>query len=491
MTQQLPLDVETTSGRFRGVARGDGVQWLGVPYAAPPTGKLRFRPPAPVVPTSDVRTADRFGAASSQAGSLTSPIRRLGNGVSEDCLYLNVHAPAAPESGGSLPVLVWIHGGAFTGGSGALYDGAGLAALGDIVVVTVNYRLGVLGFVDLASVTDLDASSNNGLRDQIAALRWVRENIAAFGGDPERVTVAGESAGSVSVSLLLCAAEAQGLFQGAIMQSGSYSLVHGEEIRTRVAQRYLDELGIGPSDGERLRTLSVGRLLEAQQAVDRAVGGTTPAAPWFDGDLVPRSLHEAQQMTSPGVALLAGSNHDESELFRRLPGDILPVDRATVAVRLRAELGDPHAQRVLDAYPDDKRGDRALTTDFDFAQPTRHFAERHAVAGGRTFVYRFDAGVPWWGATHAAELPYIWGWKGLAAWALRGPATAARLSLATRMQWSWARFVHDLAPDPGWPAHTAQERAVRVFDTDGDRVELDPEPARRLAWDGADVMPNR
>ena len=482
-----PLDVETTSGTFRGTRRGSSHAWLGVPYAAAPVGPLRFRPPAPYVPRAGVRPADRHAAGAAQAGSLTAPVRRLGDGVGEDCLFLNVHTPTAAGTG--RPVLVWIHGGAFTGGSGALYDGGGLAALGDVVVVTVNYRLGVFGFVDLGAAGDIEVGSNLGLRDQVAALRWVRDNIAAFGGDPAKVTVAGESAGSVAVSLLLCAPEAEGLFRGAIMQSGSYSLLHGDVIRERIARRYLEELGLDARTAGRARDLSTGRLLEAQAAVDRAVGGTTPAAPWFDGDLVPASLAAARAVTAPGVALLAGSNHDESEMFRRLPGDILPVDRATVAARLTAALGDAHAGRILRTYPADRAGDRALTTDFDFAQPTRHFAERHAAAGGAAYVYRFDAAVPWWGATHAAELPYLWDWKGLSAWALRGPASAARLSLAARLQWAWVRFVRDLVPDPTWPAHTTDDRAVRVFDTAGDHVEHDPQSHRRLAWAGADVMP--
>ena len=487
------LDVETTSGTFRGVRRGPAgastCAWLGVPYAAPPIGPLRFRPPQPVVPRPGVRPADRYAAAASQAGSLTAPVRRLGDGVGEDCLHLNVHATRPPEPGAARPVLVWIHGGAFTGGSGALYDGGPLAALGDVVVVTVNYRLGIFGFVDLGAVTDLDVTSNNGLRDLIAALQWVRDNIAAFGGDPAQVTVAGESAGSVAISLLLCAPEAAGLFRGAVMQSGSYSLLHGDRVRERIAHRYLAELEIGRGDAHRLRDLSTGRLLAAQAAVAKAVTGTTPAAPWFDGDVVPGSLLAAQEATRPEVALLAGSNHDESEMFRLLPGDILPTDRATVAERLAAELGDAHAGAILRTYPAGRRGDRALTTDFDFAQPTRHFAERHAEAGGRTFVYRFDAAVPWWGATHAAELAYLWNWKGIPAWALRGPASAARLSLATRMQWAWLGFVRDLTPGPSWPEYTADERALRVFDPAGDRVESDPHPDRRLAWAGADVMP--
>ena len=378
-----PTVVEVEAGTLAGTSRDRVDVWLGVPYAEPPVGRLRFTAPKPIQPWRGRRPATEFGGAATQPRSPLSNVARLGV-PREDCLYLNVYTPAEPAP--PRPVLVWIHGGAYTSGSGALYDGTNLAVTGDIVVVSVNYRLGVFGFVDLAAVTDAAIPSNLGLRDQIAALEWVRDNIAAFGGDPERVTVAGESAGSVSVSLLLTAPSTRGLFRSAIMQSGSYSLAHGDGVRRRVAQRYAEELGLGADDGDRLWELPAERLVQAQQRVGRAVRGTVAAAPWFDGDLVPASLADAQHAVRPEVALLAGHNHDEVTLFQRLPGDIMPTSRDALARRLREALEPAHAHELLDAYPDTPAGTRALGTDFNFAMPTLHFAQRHAAAGGQRLV---------------------------------------------------------------------------------------------------------
>jgi para-nitrobenzyl esterase len=482
--------VEVEAGVLAGTARGRVNAWLGVPFAEPPVGRLRFTAPAKVRPWRGVRPATTIGGAAQQVTAVTASTRLLGT-PSEDCLYLNVVAPAEPAP--PRPVLVWIHGGAYTSGSGALYNGSELAASGDIVVVTVNYRLGVFGFVDLAAVTDADVPSNLGLRDQIAALEWVRDNIAAFGGDPDRVTVAGESAGSVSVSLLMTVPSTRGLFRSAIMESGSYSLIHGSEVRLRVARRYAEELGLGPNDGDRLWEVPPERLLAAQQAVRRAVPGTVPAAPWFDGDLVPDSLAAAQAAVRPEVSLLAGHNRDEVTLFQLLPGNIMPTTREALTRRLRSALEPEQAEAVIAAYPDSPTGTRALGTDLNFAVPTQHFAERHRAAGGSTWFYRFDATVPLIGATHAAELPYLWDWSGPLAMIIRGRPTPRRRALSRRMKDHWTAFVRDGAPGPGWPAFalaapTQDSRATMIFTPDGDRVEDDPHP-RREVWRGIDVMP--
>jgi para-nitrobenzyl esterase len=482
--------VTVAGGRLRGVERGAVTSWLGVPYAAPPVGPRRFRAPAPVEPWAGVRPALEPAGASLQARSAGGRARALGSAVGEDCLYLNVHVPTAARTDGRpRPVLVWLHGGAFTGGSGALYPGGPLAEQGDLVVVTVNYRLGVFGFVDLASAVDAEVPSLLGLRDQVAALTWVQENVAAFGGDPAQVVVAGESAGSISVALLLAAPSTTGLFRGAIMQSGSYSLVHGDEARQEVARAYARNLGLGRGDGDRLWQLTPQELLRAQQAVDAQFPGTLPAAPWFDGDLVPASLEEARRTTRPEVALLAGHTRDEVSLFQVQRSDIMPTSRRTLVARLQASLGWEEAQRLLQHYPDSAAGTRALGTDLNFAFPTRHFAERHAGAGGVTWCYRFDAAVPLLGATHAAELPYLWDWQGWPAVLLRGRRTPSRRALAGRMRRRWLAFARELDPGPDWPAFTLPERRTLVLDPAGDHVEDDPDAERRAAWAGRDVVP--
>jgi len=482
--------VTTAAGLLAGAQRGGWTSWRGVPYAAPPVGPLRFCSPQPVTPWTGVRPALRSGGAATQRIGVSGSAHRLGETLGEDCLYLNVYAPrAARTDGRPRPVLVWVHGGAYTSGSGALYSGGGLAEEGDVVVVTINYRLGVFGFVDLGSAVTSDVPSNLGLRDQVAALRWVQDNIAAFGGDPTRVTVAGESAGSVSVSLLVSSPHTVGLFRAAIMQSGSFTLVHGEETRVEIARHYARILGLGRGDGDRLRQLPAAAFAAAQHQVNRNTPGTVPASPWLDGDLVPASLVEAQQAVRPELALLAGHNHDEITFFRLLPGDVLPTSRAALTARLRAELGWDRAAQLLALYPSTTRGTVELGTDLNFAMPTRHFAERHAAAGGRTWFYRFDARVPVLGATHASELVGLWGWTGTSALLLRGRETPARSALAARMRAHWLSFVRTGAPGADWPRFTVAEQATQVFDPVGDRVALDPAGERRRAWAGQDVLP--
>lgn len=479
--------VGLAGGLVRGVRRGAVNAWLGLPYAEPPVGPRRFRAPEPVAPWSGTRPVVRFGGAATQPAALGVPARELGATVGEDCLYLNVWAPSG-ASDAPRPVLVWIHGGAFTSGSGALYDGSRLAELGDLVVVTINYRLGVFGFVDLAAAVDAQVTSNLGIRDQIAAVEWVRDNVAAFGGDPTRVTVAGESAGAVGVSLLTCAPAARGLFRAAIIQSGSYSLNHGPETRTEIARAYARQLGLGRGDGDRLWQLPLDRLSAAQAAVNRAYD-TTPGAPWFDGDLLPESLAAAQATPRSDLALLAGHNRDEISLFQYGLADVLPTTWRALTHRLQAALGWAEAAAVLEHYPAAAAGTRALGTDLCFALPTLHFAERHAAAGGEAYFYRFDAAVPLLGATHAAELSYLWEWTGLAALLLRGRPTPARDALGARMRQHWVDFVRDARPGSDWPAFTLPERRVLVFDPAGDQVESDPQSLRRAAWGGQDVMP--
>ena len=238
----------------------------GLPFARPPVGPLRFRPPEPAEPWSGVRDAARFGPSASQNGALVGPLMSLGiSRTGEDCLYLNVWTPAADR--GRRPVLVWIHGGAFVLGSGSqmLYDGATLARRGDVVVVTVNYRLGALGFLRLRDRFGerLPASGNEGRLDQVAALEWVRDEIAAFGGDPGSVTIFGESAGAMSCATLLGMPRARGLFHRAILQSGAANYLWPRATASRIADQVLTDLAV--ASPEDLRAAAPARLLAAQR----------------------------------------------------------------------------------------------------------------------------------------------------------------------------------------------------------------------------------
>jgi para-nitrobenzyl esterase len=474
----------TALGDLQGLADGSVSAWLGVPYAQPPVAAQRFQAPHPVQPWPGVRSATEFGAACPQK-PMGNP-KSLGPCLDEDCLTLNIWSPAA--DGRKRPVMVWFHGGAFLLGSARVYTGAHLAAQGDIVVVAVNYRLGVFGFVDFgAALEDDRIASNLGLRDQILALQWVRDHIAAFGGDPGRVTIAGESAGSMSVSLLMHAQEARPLFHGAIMQSGALSLIHDRDTSLKVARLYLDALGAKTL--EDLQALPAQALQAAQAKVHAQVPQTIPAAPWYDGQLLPASLAAARSAPTPPVPLLAGYNRDEIRFFELWRGvaDIF-LSREGMGALLHKQLGAEFAARVLAAYPESKEGKRQLGTHMSFAMPTLHFAERHA-AHAPTWFYRFDLGHPLLGAVHAIELFYLWDMKGLLPFMLRGgPLWGRRRKLAERLRSHWIRFVRDGRPGDEWLPFEGARRATLVFDR-RDRMVDDPEGPHRVVWEAQDSAP--
>ena len=482
------LIVETRQGRLRGAmvkARGAEVRrWLGAPYAQ----ARRFAEAEPPSAWAGVRDATSMAPQCPQGMGKRIMVDAPGYG--EDCLALNIWSPPGAEDGRPRPVLFWIHGGAFMAGSCNPYDGAELAAQGDMIVVAINYRVGVFGFVNFAEALGLpEIPSNLGLRDQIAALHWVHDNIAAFGGDPERVTICGQSAGSMSVSLLMLCEEAWPLFRGAIMQSGAVSLIHDREMSLKLARRYCELLDLNQGGLEKLRTIDARRLLEAQALAQQVAPLTIPAAPWYDGAFLPPTLEDAHRAASAPVPLMAGSTREETRLFEMLPGpDILPTKRADLETIVRAQLPSAHADQVLNAYGKNKAGARALATDLAFTMPTRNFAERHS---GRqpTWFYRFDYSHPLAGAAHGIDLLFMWPIYGLAGMALRGGLYAGRLrALAERYRAHIIRFVQSGRPGEDWPAYAAPTRATLAFNLT-DKIEHDPDRERRTAWLGKDVGP--
>lgn len=474
------LNVTTTSGRVRGRSAHGVRRWLGIPYAH----AERFATPGPPVPWDGVRDAMKAGPQCPQMyGNAARRAQLAAPAFAEDCLSLNIYAPENVPGGDALPVYVWIHGGAFVAGGGAPYSGVELARSGGIIVVTINYRLGVLGFVNFGAVLP-GIPSNPGLRDQIAALGWVRDNIAAFGGDPARVTVGGQSAGSMAVSLLLHAPSAWPLFAGAILQSGAISLIHSKARSENIVQDYMAALD--HPDLATLRSMPLERLFAAQAAVGAANPGTIPSAPWFDGDLIPASLADTRSSAVAPVPLLAGATRDEIRLFELMPGDILPTRRPVLQRLLQQQLPAERADAILAAYPHGRKGRRALATDLTFAMPTRHFADRHSLRHP-TWYYRFDYRHPIAGATHGLDLTLTWpmrGWR--AALARGGPMRGRRAALGARMTAHIAHFVRHGRPLDDWPAYAPNRRAVKIFDLK-DRVEIDPDAARWRAWAGCDV----
>jgi para-nitrobenzyl esterase len=483
------LRVETGAGPVMGEAR-DGVRrWLGIPFAQ----AERFGAPRPPVPWNGVRDATKLGPQSPQMFG-NNPRRAMirQDGFDEDCLVLNVYAPEdiGDEPGDEpRPVYVWIHGGAFVGGSGNPYDGSAMARTHGVVVVTINYRLGVLGWVNFGEVLGLpELPSNLGLRDQVAALEWVRDTIARFGGDPARVTIGGESAGSMSVSLLMLHKPAWGLFHGAVMQSVAVSLIHGREKSRAIARRYAELLDLDQGSLEKMRSVPLEALFAAQAKVGAENPAGTPAAPWFDDDALPADLAAAHAAETAPVPLIAGANRDEVRLFEIMPGEILPTRWPQLEALLTDQLGPDHAARVLASYSRTTQGRRALATDLVFAMPTRHFAQRHSVHQP-TWFYRFDYAHPIAGATHALELTLMWPMRGwLAAAARGGPMKGFRAALGERMVAHWAHFIRHGTPAADWPAHCSSDWPVKVFDLE-DRVEANPQAERVTAWARRDVGP--
>jgi para-nitrobenzyl esterase len=493
--------VEIASGKLEG-READGVQsFLGIPYAAPPIGRWRFTPPQPVAPWSGIRSADSFGGACPQPPSVL-PGMAVGT-QNEDCLFLNVYTPRA--DGGRRPVLVWIHGGGFSTGSGsqAIYDGARLARRGDVVVVTINYRLGPLGFLapGAAGLALDGATDNAGLLDQVAALAWVRAHIASFGGDPEQVTIFGESAGGMSVATLLATPAARGLFHRAIAQSGSAQATKRPDDAARVTAQLLAELGLDPSRSEALREVPVDDLVAAQT---RTVAKLQHEmflifAPVVDPATLPVAPSQAVgDGAAREIPLLTGTTLDEWRLFtfaapghHQLAGDGL---RKRIAHRVR-RIGRGDGDELIGLYRSE-RPHAAPWEIFDAIETDRHFripAIRLAEAQRRhqtdTYLYLFAWPSPaargLLGACHAVELPFVFGTLDaphMQRFSGSGPAADA---LSLRTMDSWIAFAREGRPrhdGVAWPAYDGDDRATMILDSESS-LAADPGAAERRGWD--------
>ncbi|WP_033262647.1 carboxylesterase/lipase family protein [Amycolatopsis vancoresmycina] len=458
--------VEIAAGVLRGSGR-DGVRtFLGVPYAEPPVGELRFRAPRPAKPWSGERDATEWAPRAPQP-------QLTGRGFTgdEDCLYLNVYAPSEP---GSYPVLVWIHGGGGVMGAPHQFDASAFARAG-VVVVTVAYRLGVLGMLHLPGVAD----SNLSLRDQVAALGWVRENVGAFGGDPDRVTLAGQSNGGRTVGTLLAVPATRGLVHQAIVQSGTGvgSVVHTPAEGAAVADAVLRELDARPGD---LATLPVTQILQAQQRVS-AVSGTKVTYRVVVGDeLLPERPLEGVRETP----LLIGTTADEEDLFGWLQsgGAKLLGVGSTMLDAVEIDKAVAVYNDLLD-WPQDQIRNRVLTAG-DWWIPAIRFAERQPAA----WMYRLDWRIAprgkGLGAVHGLDLPLVFddirnrNWRFL--FAGRTFPAERMQAVATEMFGAWVRFV--ATGDPGWPRYTPADRVTRLFDDVSSTVS-DPDREQRLLWD--------
>jgi para-nitrobenzyl esterase len=480
--------VETRYGKVEGIERGGVLQFRGLPFAASPVGELRWRPPRLPEPWIGVRQADRFGPMAPQGPSqislLPGPDPR---DISEDgCLNLSVYTPGV--DGEPRPVMVWIHGGGFTAGSGRnpWYDGTSFARHG-VVVVTVNYRLGALGFLHLGD--ELAGSGNCGLLDQVAALEWVRDNIGAFGGDPGNVTIFGESAGGMSVGSLLGTPAASGLFHEAIAQSGAASSVNPVERATEVTERVLAKVG----GMDRLRAAPWERLVDVQGEVvaemTRGAGGL-PFMPVVDRIVLPRvPLETVAAGAAAAVRLVTGTTRDEMTLF--LFRDVHEELTEETAVR-RLERTNPGSGRSLyDAYRLELGADVpprdvwvAVETDRVFRMPAVRLAAAQARHTPDVWMYLFTWESPALDGAlrscHALEIAFVWNTlstPGSDAFTGGGPEAQA---LADEMHGAWVAFA--TSGDPGWRRYDQGSRATRVFGPGAGVVE-DPMGAVRRLWD--------
>ena len=494
MSSSAP-DVRTSSGTVRGTVDHGVPAYLGIPYAAPPFGGLRMQPPAPVEPLDGVRDATAYGATVPKGDYPPQYQPFLPEPVipGEECLNLNVWTPDPTASG--LPVFVWVHGGSFMNGSGAVdvYRGAAFARDG-VVCVTINYRLQAEGFL----YTE-DGTPNVGLLDQLAALQWVQDNIAAFGGDPAKVTVGGESAGAMSVTTLLAMPQSRGLFRSAVTQSGAAAHTIDPGTATKVTALLAEQLGVEPTRAaiaaqppEQVFAAAEKLVNEVQTAPDPAKWGQLalsllPFCPTVDGTVLPRSPLEAfADGAGADVALLTGWNAEEARLFLVAPGVIDFVDEPTAVAGAAAYGVDGAAAYAAYADVGETPGDvlAAVVTDWFFAVPAVRVAEARE-GNGRTWAYRCDhrstAGGGLMGAAHATEIPFVFdNLDSPDAPAILGPD--APQDLADRMHAAWVRFIAD--GDPGWPAYEPATRTTRVFASESTTEQSLPDPARLALWDG-------
>ncbi|WP_036505507.1 carboxylesterase/lipase family protein [Nocardia aobensis] len=501
------VDITTADGVVRGLRRRRIAQWRSIPFAAPPVGDLRFRAPQPVESWSGVRMATEYGFAAMQQrdGARIGP--RGPQPTSEDCLTLNVTAPLEPATA-PRPVMVFIHGGGYVLGTSALrlYSGARLALRGDVIVVSFNYRLGAFGYVDFSefSTATRPFESNLGLRDQVAALRWVQRNIAAFGGDPNNVTIFGESAGAHAVVSLLATPAAAGLFHRGIAQSApaDWSLT-AEEARI-FARRCVENLGVdnpGATSRAAAEALSSAGANDIRKAADRAIGdvlwrqpGSFPAAPVVDGEFLPMDPIDAIAAgRAHAVPLIIGTNRDEATLFKRWDRS-LPTTPGQLHVAL-SRCGDADLEkRVVAAYPGypSRRAAVRMGGDFVFWRPTVEVLEGHS-RHAPTYAYRLDYApravqLAGFGATHALDLIPVFG--GVDSPIGRGLTAAGGyrdfLAVQREFQDNWLSFARKGEPLPSWPQYTEQRRSTRIIDSPA-RVEVDPDRTKRLAWHGVRV----
>jgi para-nitrobenzyl esterase len=489
--------VHTDAGDLRGTSEGGVGVWRGVPYAEQPVGDRRFLAPAPLQPWAGVRDAVEHGPLPPQSKSFVGGGRDDPKVRDEACLTLTVWSP---DIDASLPVMVWIPGGAFVFGAGQfqLYNGSRLAVNGNVVVVNITYRIGVFGGFELSDLGD-GFDDNLALRDQLAALRWIRENIAAFGGDPERVTVFGESAGGSSVLALLASPAADGLFRRAIAQSPALPLIADREVRAARAHEFLQRLGVRVDE---IKALPQRQLRRAAGRLQLKSAGTTPTLAYgltYGVDLLPEHpVDAARGGRVAKIPLIIGTNSHEASMFAWTKPPMLPTTKASIDAYINRAAPDAR-ERLLAAYPHypARRELLAFGSDVMFGAPAWAFADAYS-AHAPTHMYRFDhfgfslrlLGL---GATHGSEIVHVQHSYGSFLGRKMHPlGRRLQPSVGRRMQRAWLDFSAkgwesgeiEWSSGQDWPMYDTERRLTRIIQSSRDTVVSDPDGARREAWAG-------
>jgi len=499
--------VETRQGKVEGEEANGLHVFKGVPFAQPPVGALRWRAPEPAKPWTAVRSATAYGPQSWQppriAGTPLSGMMSVTVPCNEDCLTLNVWTPKADGRG--RPVMVWIHGGAFAIGSGSqsIYDGTALATRGDVVVVTINYRLGPLGFLRLTDVTEgrIPATGNEGLLDQLLALEWVRDNIDRFGGDPKNVTIFGESAGGMSVGALLGAPRAKGLFKRAIPQSGACSTGIPAAQASQLAEGLAKHLKLKPSDVASLQTMDPEALTMAA-TMYRLTGVGMVHQPIVDGDLLPQlPLDAVKGGNADGVDVLVGAAAHEWLLFTAMDPAAATLDDGHLEARVSARVGSS-ANALIDGYKQilASRGEphdpisvfAAIETDRVFRLPGQRLADALAARKQNVHHYEFTWRSPLLNgklkSCHAIDIAFVFAThaqnEGVAQFCGEGPSADA---LARTVQDAWLSFAKTGTPRAtgldGWRRFDRMQPTTAIFDVPAG-VSTSVLAAERRLWEG-------
>jgi para-nitrobenzyl esterase len=507
MTIEKKLVIETGSGKIEGTLENRQYVFKGIPYAAPPVGKLRWCPPQPVKSWDGVRPAKEFAAISPQnpmPGGAVLEYLAVDGIQNEDCLYLNIWTPGFDD--GKRPVMVWIHGGAFIFGSGSqkMFQSNTLVPRCDVVLVTINYRLGCFGFMNLKEITGgkIPATGYEGLLDQLAAIEWVRNNIKNFGGDPGNITLFGESAGAMSIGDLLSMPAAKGKFQKAILESGGANTVSSLKDSVDVTARFLAVLGLKGSDTEKLLSLDTDQLLFAQQQLGdmiiREEGRITPFIPVVDGNVLPEIPIDAiRKGSAAGIKTLAGTNIDEFKLFNAVNQSLWKLDDAAMIKLLEGFLPHEHVSMIVEAYRKSREQHGLKSEPLDvltsiqsalmFRIPVINIVEAQCRNGQPACHYLFTWKSPrlMLGSCHALEIGFIFGNYDESFCGI-GPDAD---ELSRTMQDAWSAFAHTGDPSCAsvgvWTPY-GERRNTMIFNKKC-CLESAPYEEERRAWDSIDM----